>query len=46
MNEIMIREGYAKPFKDVFCEMLSKYEDWSLKAKIDKKGLFSIVDWF
>ena len=46
MNEIMIREGYAKPYNDVFCEMLPMYQEWSLKAKTDKKGLFSVVDRF
>ena len=46
MNEIMIKEGYAKPYSDVFCEMLPMYQEWSLQAKIDKKGLFSIVDRF
>ena len=46
MNEIMIREGYAKPYSKVFCKKLPMYKEWSLKAKTDKKGLFAIVDSF
>ena len=46
LNEIMIKEGYAKPYNDVFCEMLPKYQKWNLKAKTKKKGLYSIVNNF
>lgn len=46
MNEIMIKEGYAKPYNDVFCEMLPMYQLWNLKAKTAKKGLYAIVDKF
>ena len=46
LNEIMIKEGYAKPYNDVFCEMLPMYEEWNLQAKIDLKGLYSIVNKF
>ena len=44
LNEIMIKEGYAKPYNDVFCEMLPMYQEWNLQAKIDLKGLYKIVD--
>ena len=27
LNEIMIKEGYAKPYNDVFCEMLPMYQE-------------------
>ncbi|PWA05692.1 thermonuclease family protein [Flavobacterium psychrotolerans] len=46
LNEIMIKEGYAKPYSGVFCEMLPMYQEWNLKAKTNLKGLYSIVDRF
>ena len=46
LNEIMIKEGYAKPYNDVFCEMLPMYQEWNLQAKTTFKGLYSIVNKF
>ena len=46
LNEIMIKEGYAKPYNDVFCEMLPMYQEWNLQAKNSSKGLYSIVNKF
>ena len=46
LNEIMIKEGYAKPYNDVFCEMLPMYQEWNLQAKNSSKGLYSIVSTF
>ncbi len=46
LNEIMIKEGYAKPYNDVFCEMLAMYQEWNLQAKNSLKGLYSIVNKF
>ncbi len=46
LNEIMIKEGYAKPYNDVFCEMLPLYQELNLKAKTNLKGLYSIVERF
>lgn len=46
LNEIMIKEGYAKPYNEVFCEMLPMYQEWNLQAKRDKKGLYTIVNNF
>ena len=46
LNEIMITKGYAKPYNEVFCEMLPMYQEWNLKAKIKKRGLYSIVEKF
>ena len=45
LNEIMIKEGYAKPYNDVFCEMLM-YQEWNLQAKNSLKGLYSLVNKF
>jgi micrococcal nuclease len=46
LNEIMIKKGFAKPYSDVFCEMLPKYQKWNLQAKSKKKGLYSVVSKF
>ena len=46
LNEIMIKEGYAKPYNDVFCEMLPMYQEWNLQAKNSFKGLYSLVNKF
>lgn len=46
LNEILIKKGFAKPYNDVFCEMLPKYQQWNLQAKRAKKGLYSIVNTF
>lgn len=46
LNEIMIKKGFAKPYNDVFCEMLPKYQKWNLQAKNKNKGLYSIVNKF
>lgn len=46
LNEIMIKEGYAKPFNEVFCEMLPMYQEWNLQAKNSLKGLYSLVNRF
>ena len=46
LNEIMIKEGYAKPYNEVFCEMLPMYQEWNLQAKNSSKGLYSIVNKF
>jgi len=46
LNEIMIKEGYAKPYSEVFCEMLPLYQEWNLQAKNSLKGLYSFVNKF
>jgi micrococcal nuclease len=46
LNEIMIKEGFAKPYSNVFCKMLSLYQEWNLEAKNTSKGLYSLVSKF
>ena len=46
LNEIMIKEGFAKPYSEVFCEMLPLYQEWNLQAKNSLKGLYSLVNKF
>lgn len=44
LNEIMIVEGFAKPYNRFFCSELPKYQLLSNTAKIEQKGLFSILE--
>ena len=30
LNEIIIKEGYGKPFNHVSCKMLHTYQEWNL----------------
>lgn len=46
LNEIMIKEGYAKPYNEVSCEMLPIYQELNLEAKSGSKGLYSLVSNF
>ena len=46
LNEIMVKEGYAKPYNEVFCEKLPIYQQLNLQAKINRKGLYFQVDKF
>ncbi|WP_158728313.1 MULTISPECIES: thermonuclease family protein [unclassified Flavobacterium] len=41
LNEIMIKEGFAKPYNRYFCKELSKYQILNLNAKNEQKGLFA-----
>ena len=46
VNEIMVAEGYAKPYSRFYCRELTNYQILNMKAKNEKKGLYSIVDSF
>ena len=46
LNEILIRQGYAKPYNKTYCNELPNYQELHLKAKRRKKGLYSIVQSF
>ncbi len=46
VNEIMVAEGYAKPFSRFYCRELTNYQILNMKAKREKRGLYSIVDSF
>lgn len=43
LNEIMVTEGFAKPYNRFFCSELPKYQILSNTAKIKQKGLFSLL---
>ncbi len=46
INEIMLKNGFAKPYEKVFCSKMAEYQAISLKAKGRKKGLFKEVALF
>jgi micrococcal nuclease len=43
INEILLEEGFVKPYDKIYCEKLPIYQDIYLKAKGRKKGLFKDV---
>ncbi len=46
INEIMIDEGYAKPYSRFYCSKLTNYQILNMKAKNEKRGLHGIVESF
>ncbi len=46
LNEILIRQGYAKPYNHVYCQELPNYQKLNLMAKIKRKGLYSLTQSF
>ena len=46
LNEIMIRQGYAKAYNKVYCSMLPYFQELNLKAKKREKGLYSMTKYF
>ncbi len=46
LNEILIREGYAKPESEYYCKNLSVYQQLGWQAKLNAKGLYGVVDQF
>ena len=46
VNEILVSEGYAKPYSRFYCRELTNYQILNMKAKKEKKGLYSIVEDF
>lgn len=45
LNEIMVKNGFAKPYDKFYCAELPKYQELNLKAKKSKKGLYSYSNW-
>lgn len=46
INEVLVKEGYAKAFNKYHCSQISKYLKHQLKAKMEKRGHFSLVQHF
>ena len=43
VNEILISEGYAKPYSRYYCSELTNYQVLNMKAKKERKGLYGMV---
>jgi micrococcal nuclease len=43
INEMLLENGYAKPYDKIYCEKLPIYQAISLRAKSRKRGLFKEV---
>ena len=46
LNEILIREGFAKSMNEYYCSNLSKYQQLNFAAKQSKKGLYAFTQLF
>jgi micrococcal nuclease len=46
INEQMIKEGYAKPLNEYYCNQLGSYQYLSNFARQGKKGLYNITQEF
>ena len=44
VNEIMVAEGYAKPYSRFYCSELTNYQKLNMRAKNEKRGLYAVVD--
>jgi micrococcal nuclease len=46
INEMMIENGYAKPYNKFFCSELGNYQKLANQARKNKKGLYKIIKKF
>jgi micrococcal nuclease len=46
VNEVMIKEGFAKPYSRYYCEALSEFQRFSLEARVEKRGFYKDVPVF
>lgn len=46
LNELMIKEGYAKPYDKYYCEALPEYQKLNTFAKAGQRGLYQTVSVF
>lgn len=46
INEILVKEGYAKPYTKHYSTQLSSYQQLNFIAKAQKKGLYEKVNTF
>lgn len=46
INEILVSEGYVKPYDKFYCTELNKYRQMNFHAKTQKKGLYKLVQHF
>ncbi|MGV3529126.1 MAG: thermonuclease family protein [Flavisolibacter sp.] len=46
INELLITDGYAKPYSEIFCQQLERYQLLNTFARQSSKGLYSMVEKF
>lgn len=46
VNELMVSEGFAKPFNRYYCGQLQSYQILNNIAKQERKGLYNFVSFF
>ena len=46
LNEMMIKDGFAKPFSKYYCDASVQYQQLHFEAKAQRKGLFAKVQMF
>ena len=46
INKLLVTEGYAKPYNNIDCNELPKYQRLNIFAKQNSKGLCSLVENF
>jgi len=46
LNELMIKEGFAKPYSRYYCEALADFQQINIFAKSNRKGLYQTVNDF
>ncbi len=46
LNELMITEGFTKPFTKYFCQEQSNYAKLNVSAKLERKGLYYFTSIF
>ena len=46
INELILNNGYVKPYDKVYCSKLPEYQELNLKAKNEQRGLYQIIQFF
>lgn len=46
INEIMVRDGYAKPYEKMYCALLPELQVLNFEAKRNKQGLYTLTNSF
>ncbi len=46
VNEVMIKEGFAKPYSRYYCEALPEFQALASKQKLKRKDCLKIVSVF
>ena len=46
LNELLIRNGFAKASHSYYCSMLAEYQHLNFQAKLNKAGIYLFIDVF